>query len=154
MIIAINFTYGWMPTIFNFKPKNKDINIELDKALKIINESKNSLISKMDLEFLKNLFNNSLVGVSKLLHFINPHLYPIIDSRVMRFLKGKEKVYYEEIIKINNYFSYISICEQLIQEEKFNDLKIKVEKKLNYSISNYRVIEFLMFLEGKNQKIK
>ena len=48
------------------------------------------LISTQELQILKNAFNNSLVGVSKLLHFIQPEKYAIWDSRVFRFLSGNE----------------------------------------------------------------
>lgn len=83
LIIGASFTYGWMPTILNFKSN------EFDSAVTIINKAKGpQRISDDELVLLKSLVNNSLVGVSKLLHFVNPHVYAIWDSRVCTLLTG------------------------------------------------------------------
>ena len=66
LVIGINFTYGWMPTIFDFRSDN------FDEAIEILNNAKKGLtLTVAQLESLKGLFNNSLVGTTKLLHFIN-----------------------------------------------------------------------------------
>lgn len=71
LIIGINFTYGWMPTIFDFK--TNEIYKNIDLAVEILNRAKNGSNLKInDYEHLKRLLNNSLVGTTKLLHFINP----------------------------------------------------------------------------------
>lgn len=90
LIIGINFTYGWMPTVFSFKSD------KLIKALEILSQVKNQnnthLINHEDLTLITKLFNNSLVGNSKILHFINPINYPIIDSNVLKYIyKSKIK---------------------------------------------------------------
>ena len=67
LVVGINFTYGWMPTIFDFRSD------EFDKSIEILNKTKSGFIpTESKLDTLKHLFNNSLVGTSKLLHFINP----------------------------------------------------------------------------------
>lgn len=72
LIIGISFTYAWMPTILEFK------NNKFDEALKILNKAKcNENLEIEDFMILKSLFNNSLVGTSKLLHFISPKKYAI-----------------------------------------------------------------------------
>ena len=72
-----------MPTILNYKSN------EFDTAVEILNRAKNNpRISTDDILLLKQLINNSLVGVSKLLHYINS-VYAIWDSRVCNFLTGK-----------------------------------------------------------------
>lgn len=79
LTIGINFTYGWMPTIFDFRSDN------FDEALDILNEAKIGNKPTTDnLVLLKGLLNNSLVGTTKLLHFINPDNFAIWDSRVYR----------------------------------------------------------------------
>jgi hypothetical protein len=55
LIIAINFTYGWMPTIFEFS-SNK-----FDEALEILNNiKKGRTVTSDNLDLLKGLMNNSL----------------------------------------------------------------------------------------------
>lgn len=85
LIIGISFTYSWMPTIL------KSIQLQhSEKALSILNEVKNGKkINKEQLATLKEVFNNSLIGTSKLLHFINPNQYAIWDSRVFRYYTKK-----------------------------------------------------------------
>ena len=52
LIIGINFTYGWMPTILDFRSKN------FEEALEILNKAKNCIIPSVEnLEILKGLFN-------------------------------------------------------------------------------------------------
>src|SRR5690606_14666185 len=87
LIIGISFTYSWMPTIL------KSLNLVNSlEAIKILNEVKNGHFTSVeDLLILKQTINNSLVGTSKLLHFINPERYAIWDSRVFRFLNTNEE---------------------------------------------------------------
>jgi thermostable 8-oxoguanine DNA glycosylase len=40
-----------------------------------------------DFENLKGFTNNSYVGMSKVLHFINPELFCIYDSRIVKRLR-------------------------------------------------------------------
>ena len=80
LVIGSNFTYGWMPTILKFKSEDFEL------AVSALNRAKAAArISSADIMVLKGLINNSLVGVSKLLHFINPQVYAIWDSRVCNF---------------------------------------------------------------------
>ena len=61
LVVGANFTYGWMPTILNFKSD------EFAAAVSILNEAKRpERISNENIQTLKRLVNNSLVGVSKL----------------------------------------------------------------------------------------
>jgi len=70
-----------MPTSFDFRSD------KFDEALEIINNAKKGIVPSIDqLEILKGLLNNSLVGTSKHLHFINPEIFAIWDSRVYRYL--------------------------------------------------------------------
>jgi|GEM_PF-4230958 len=65
LTIGINFTYGWMPTIFDYRDNKFTI------VLDILNRLKAGIIPNNDeLIFLRNHFNNSLVGTSKLMELI------------------------------------------------------------------------------------
>jgi hypothetical protein len=80
LVISSHFVYGWMPTIIELKFQH------MEDVLKFLNKAKNgNILTIVELELLKSSINNSLVGLSKLLHFINPIDYAIWDSRIYRY---------------------------------------------------------------------
>lgn len=142
-IIGISFTYSWMPTIL------KSIKIEnSEKLIAILNEVKQgNRIGEKELIILKTSFNNSLVGSSKLLHFINPDKYAIWDSRVYRFLNSEEPHKYklEKPIAYLNYLVFLENIKNDITFKKFYEL---MKQKVGDEISEYRAIELALF-KGK-----
>lgn len=142
LVIGINFVYGWMPTIFDFRSDN------FDEAINILNKAKNGteLITEDDLTLLKGLFNNSLVGSTKLLHFINPDKYAIWDSRVYRYLTNNNN--YNQIENCNNYLDYLTFCQELINHEGFSLLKNQIEVRVGYSMTIFRIVDLIMYLNG------
>lgn len=143
LIIGISFTYSWMPTIL------KSIKLEnSEKILSILNEVKSGKkIDEKQLEILKNAFNNSLVGTSKLLHFINPKQYAIWDSRVFRFLNNEEPHKYK-LEKPKTYLKYLDFIENLKNENSFETFYNLMKRKVGYEISEYRALE-LAFFKGE-----
>jgi len=139
MTIGINFTYGWMPTIFDYRSNN------FDEAIEILNTVKNGIIpNDKELKILKGLFNNSLVGSSKLMHFINPEIIPIWDSRVYTYLTGKRAHNYR-VENIINFREYIKFCHSLISDERFIQAKYTVEANVGYNMSNMRIADLVMY---------
>lgn len=100
-----------------------------------------------NLILLKGLFNNSLVGTSKLLHFINPDNFAIWDSRVYRYLTNKEPHDYR-IGDINTYLDYLAFCTYLTKQKEFNFLQNRIENLIGYSMTAYRVVELVMYSNG------
>lgn len=142
LIIGINFTYGWMPTIFDFRSD------KFDEAIYILNDAKQGDRPTTDgLLLLKGLLNNSLVGITKLLHFINPYNFPIWDSRVYRYLTGKEPHEYR-IGNCNAYLDYIEFCEYLTKQKGFKSLHERMEKQIGYSMTPFRIAELVMYSNG------
>lgn len=143
LIIAANFTYGWMPTILEFKSD------EFALAVSVINKSKKSKrISNEDLFILKRLVNNSIVGVSKLLHFINPDVYAIWDSRVCNFLTGKAHAY--KVQKIELFWAYLDLCKRVVADPGFKVIHEKYQNKIGYEITPMRTVEQIMFVCSSN----
>ncbi len=142
LIIGINFSYGWMPTCFDFRSDN------FDPAVEILNRTKQGMIPTVDeLKLLKALFNNSLVGTSKLLHFINPNIMAIWDSRVYRYLTGQE--YYEDRKGICEAFlDYLKFCDFLTQQSGYNQIHSSIEEQVGYSMSRFRTAELIMYNNG------
>lgn len=149
LIIGISFTYSWMPTILSINPKNEiDTEQLLDKSIEILNEvKKGQKINEEQLSTLKTAFNNSLVGTSKLLHFINPIQYAIWDSRVFRFLNNEEPHKYK-LEKPKTYLEYLDFIENLKNENSFETFYNLMKRKVGYEISEYRALE-LAFFKGE-----
>ena len=132
-----------MPTIL------KSIKLENpEKILSTLNEVKNGQrINKQQLGTLRSSFNNSLVGTSKLLHFINPKQYAIWDSRVFRFLNNEEPHKYK-LEKPKTYLEYLDFIENLKNEKAFDTFFNLIKQKVGYEISEYRALE-LAFFKGE-----
>ena len=147
LVIGISFTYSWMPTIL------KALNLKnTDEVLFILNEvKKGKLIDEQQLTTLKTTFNNSLVGTSKLLHFINPKQYAIWDSRVFRFLNDVEPHKYR-LEKPRAYIEYLKLIEELKNEKAFTAFFELMKQKVGYDITEYRALE-LAFFKGTQFKI-
>ena len=129
LIIAANFTYGWMPTILEFKSD------EFDLAVSIVNKAKQSKrISDEELLVLKKLMNNSIVGVSKILHFINPNVYAIWDSRVCNFLTGKAHAY--KVQKSGLFWAYLDLCQKVAAAPEFEVIHRNYQEKVMFICSS------------------
>ncbi|HTK19204.1 MAG TPA: hypothetical protein VL442_06825 [Mucilaginibacter sp.] len=90
LIRLIAFAYSWMPTMAKFKSKLPEDIDSLIKTFNSFSELKDlSELDRKEKELqnivyrLVSLINNSVVGTSKVLHFYNPAIFPIIDSRVI-----------------------------------------------------------------------
>ena len=143
MLIGLaHMAYGWMPTMIQ--------NIALEgKPSEWKKQITKGCIDSSFLYDVTRLTNDSIVGASKLLHFINPKLYPIYDSRVYKAILGEEK---HNLSKdIDNYISYTNKLRTLVTDRK-NITKIsRIEKELvrkNFipvKCSKIRVLEVCLY---------
>lgn len=147
VIVGIHLIYGWMPTICHLKSE------DFAEAATILNKVKRGkpLLKKEELNKLKDVFNNSIVGTSKLLHFINPENYPIWDSNVCRYLN----IPAHKANNISVYLQYIDTCRNIIEQCKGEIAHVKkVMKefepyKVQNEISDMRAVELVMFTNGQ-----
>jgi len=138
LIISSHFVYGWMPTIITLNQDN------LPEVLKLLNQVKQGqLLTANELAILKNCINNSMVGLSKLLHFIRPDIYAIWDSRIFKFLTGKKSTY--GINKPTAYLKYLLDIKKITDQKEFHQLFQEIQENFNYPISKFRAIELVMF---------
>lgn len=145
-IIWSNFCYGWMPRMLTIKEFSS-----LPSIIEILNKAKNqdSYLNINELNILKTSINNSIVWVSKLLHFINPRKYPIWDSRVWKIFHLKD------INNVNLYKEYMDEVTRFCNENStyVEEITQILWKRMGYSISWIRAIEFILFQAGtKNAK--
>ena len=160
LVIGSSIVYSWMPTILNIAGRDPKADKNLHKikedAIEGLNNISNNLdgeSSKDDLKKLKLFINNSVVGMSKFLHFSFPDHYPIWDSRVESVLyetaTGKTtKSNYHRLKIIDKYMEYRTSCLELIKDEE-NGLIKKFDKYEELKgLRDLRKIEFLLFLKG------
>jgi hypothetical protein len=148
VIIATNFVYGWMPTML----KRVDLS-QLEQAADILTSVKQGAILGIDeLAVIRSVTNNSIVGTSKLLHFVNPHNFAIWDSRVCRYIYNKDY----RVDQSDVYISYLKKCKQLSQLPDFKEFFDIVEAQFPFAISPMRALDVVMFtgdesLSSKNR---
>ena len=128
--------YGWMPTI----PKSI-VPFAIDTVAKI--ESHDKAYEYLKQKTLKPLINNSWVGTSKMLHFINPQHFPIWDSRIA-------SVVYGDPVDANNKQGYLDYCAAIhqwdIEQPDYGlELAKSIEKEYGYRPTNLRCIELVLF---------
>ncbi|MDG1331201.1 MAG: hypothetical protein P8P74_02650 [Crocinitomicaceae bacterium] len=151
LTIAANLVYAWMPTVFVWKNDN------FDRVLELLNDvKKNNLqLSKGEFKEVKSLINNSVVGTSKILHFMNPTLYPIWDSKINVFLGGIK----QETNNVDRYFEYLKIFQDLQIKSEKSIVSEGVSSQIGYPISFARAFEMVLFLSDpetlkESKKIK
>ncbi|MGL4331851.1 MAG: hypothetical protein ACRCSR_03480 [Bacteroidales bacterium] len=149
LIIAAHFVYGWMPTILDLKfEKVEPVLLILNEVMKHRN-NKEHLLNIQQLGILKSCINNSIVGVSKLLHFISPEIYPIWDSRIYKYASGKKSLNQNYINNVDSYYLYINKMNEIVSDNETKRAIIKIQSQIDYKISDIRAIELLMFETNK-----
>lgn len=146
--IGAYFTYGWMPTIPEIKIPDSE------RLLTCLNFVKTgNLLEEHDLFFLKGAVNNSIVGGSKLLHFIRPDTYPIWDSIIAAYFSPEVKLYNNSINNVGIYRSYIQFVHDVIADSRFKPCFETVSQCFSYTITFVRALEYILFSTKRNQKI-
>lgn len=144
-LIGAYFTYGWMPTILDIIKANEN----LSSAICIVNKVKDrQSIDTIELTKLRDTINNSLVGASKLLHFIDPSKYAIWDSRVYKYIVGNTPYSYQ-ISNPDFYVTYLAKCKELTEHQDFKKIHESMNKKIGYDVSAFRAVELIMFKNSK-----
>lgn len=149
-VIGAHAVYGWMPTILTIQKGSDHKSRTL--IAKLLNTARSGDELKIeDLEVLKAWMNNSIVGVSKLLHFINPELYPIWDSNINAVLYGAKRGYRTN--DIERYLEYRKVMLECARNDDFKAL-VKNDPVLagNRSVSALRLLEVRLFYLVKSYK--
>lgn len=139
--------YGWMPRVIRIdSPYLKSVLVAINDALNIERES----FSKVDIMSLANCLH-SLVGASKVLHFINPTVFPIWDRRIEELRIGK-KPSQSHMGNIESLFSYIHDVHKIVMDDNFQyyfrdfqsafKLRLIACNILPYEVSKIRAIEY------------
>ena len=154
-----NMVYGWMPTILDTQKNNKIYSdCEVIESIERL-DHRFTDPKKEDLEIVAAFMNNSIVGASKLLHFIYPKKYPIWDSKICGHILGSKGAS-SQVKKIENYISYYKALKNIKDHQTLEKLSMfkdsfKKEFKDNFKneedteISTVRAAELIIFLDAQ-----
>jgi hypothetical protein len=132
-----HMAYGWMPTILKkFSDSQSDIVGPATECRSF--EEASRLIQSLD----DSPINNSWVGMSKVLHFINPEFFPIWDSRVAQHFGLK---YDYQINNRNHFLEYLTFVEENRKSDAVKRVQGAFVKEAGYSVSDVRACEFILF---------
>lgn len=147
--IGSNFTYGWMPTVLRYKTDKTgkaDLNARLRLVISLLNRAKAEPdLSKAELGEIKGVINNSIVGTSKILHFINAEGYPIWDSKTCAYFTNNKNPSHAN--NIDRYLAYKKNCEQLVTEKGVVNIRNTINEILKPigPVTRLRAIEMVFF---------
>jgi hypothetical protein len=132
-----HMAYGWMPTILKkFSDSKPDIVGPATRCQSF--EEASALIQSLD----DSPINNSWVGMSKVLHFMNPEFFPIWDSRVARHFGLK---YDYQINNRKHFLEYLTFVSEHRNKDAVKKVKKAFVKEAGYSVSDVRACEFILF---------
>ncbi len=140
--MVAHLVYGWMPKILTYSRKiNQDK--EIFKAT-LANNQNEALSVVEKIQFPPT--NNAWVGMSKTLHFLNPDMFPIWDSKVAKVLGVSPA----KMGKKDIYIDYMKFIFSNIDEYFVDVVRREFKNKTNYDISKVRAVEFTLFVIGEN----
>jgi hypothetical protein len=135
-----------MPTILDLYTHSSKLN--LDDAAQLLSKARQrGRVDDIELQRLASLINNSLVGASKLLHFIAPSEFAIWDSKVYAFVFGQRAHQYR-MSDITKYRHYHDILELLRKDNRFERFHNSINSKMGYIVSPIRALEVVMYLNA------
>ena len=145
LICAAHMVYGWMPTILELHPGES---FSSHDGVTLLNKArKQGSLSVGEIDQLAGLVNNSVVGASKLLHFVNPEAFAIWDSRIYRFIHSQEAHHYR-VNSAAEYERYLAQLRQLRQDPRLAGFHASINRKMGYEVSALRALEVVMFLNA------
>ena len=146
VVRGAHMAYGWMPTILELYPEPGANDLSAAAAL-LARAKRGGVLTASELETLAALVNNSLVGASKLLHFVAPANYAIWDSKVYSFVHEKRPHHYR-VNNVTTYIDYLNLLKDLATRSEFPAFNASVEAKLGYRVTPLRSLELVMFLNA------
>jgi len=146
LVRGAHMIYGWMPTVLDLYPKAPNKNLS-QVAILLTKVKKGEKLTDTEISEIKAVVNNSLVGASKLLHFISPQNYAIWDSKIYKFVCEK-RPHNHRVNKVELYTNYLNILEEIKKTPYFSEFHNNVNKKVGYEVTPFRAIELVMFLNA------
>ncbi len=146
LIIGIAMAYSWMPTIARVMHKK----LPTEKNLTFVNRFFSGDIKNNEeiINGLKPLVSESIVGMSKFMHFLKPDKYPILDGKINQRLMNRSNIPTEK-----DYLNYLEYCNIIIELKEFQEIKAKIREVFSrYNLSNcsdYRIVDICLWSISK-----
>lgn len=147
VVLGAHMVYAWMPTVLELD-MGAVRGVSLQRGAELLTTAKSRDLEKDELLALKGLVNNSIVGASKLLHFVQPERYPIWDSRIYSFRHGRQGHAYQ-VNCVDAYLGYRKELMSLTGDVRFPAFHAAVNAKVGYPVSGPRALELMMFLAAR-----
>ena len=139
--LIAHLVYAWMPTILKSIDSNEKHKNICQKVLCLDSNEIHKIKDFIQDDLTKDLVNNSWVGLSKVLHFINPAVFPIWDSNVANCFSVNTS-------SKNNYIKYVAFMNELNLKENPQVLSVMEITQTTFT----RACEFVLFIEGRKLK--
>lgn len=139
--------YGWMPTILK-KSDFAHLGHEWDNLIGEVRGCRNiddgiTLIKRLG----RPVISNSWVGSSKVLHFLNPKVFPIWDSLVALASGHSTRGHYETI---NSYTSYMGRLRGSLDSPCIKQVQTAFRDANHpYIPSSVRSLELILYHDGR-----
>ena len=142
--MGAHLAYGWMPRMLVVDSGG------FVEASHVLNEARQSSTRRPPdgVKLLPRVINRSVVGVSRLLHFLRPSLPPIWDSNVRHYLVAK-KVPIDGANTLAAYERYLGIIDELTRQKRAQDVTASISGKPGYRVTRCRTIELVVFVNGR-----
>ena len=155
LIAVAHLAYGWMPTVLHL-----DV-AALPGALENVEAARQGVVLTVpQLQRVAAAINHSVVGASKVLHFVNPATYPIWDSRVYRFchrtLDGLPAAgHFYQVNDATVYVAYAEACRHVVEMPAFAPVYDVIRQQFQplaaytgFEVAPLRALEYVMFCAG------
>ena len=136
-----HMAYGWMPTRLTQSGSDESF---LHCAQILNCAKKDGGLPGRSLEMLAASINNSIIGASKVLHFVNPTNFAIWDRHVFRAIH-KRRHSADDIKSADNYAAYLTWLGELTDDRRFTPIYGGICEALGYEVTKLRAAEVVLF---------
>ena len=176
LYVGFGIAYSWMATIKQLDPRIKTV----EAAVKALNQVRALQPADLELDIIGchntspdkiarvemmiepiRQFLGSVIGSSKLLHFVNPDVFPMWDSVIHRYCDQVEQKSASD--SLHRYVEYTYNVHALINDDSFESsiyepLNSALARAYQEASDQYRIpdkmgkvraVEFLMFFGGR-----
>jgi hypothetical protein len=154
-VLGLHIVYSWMPTIprlgkiMRWSSEQKDA---LVAALDVVRKGEEPMTSQLKL--IVSFCNNSIVGASKLMHFLCPLTSPIWDTRVARAFLKWPTISGSSVNRITRWKEYRSTILVWAQDRNVKR-KCKEFRRTVMplkQVSDVRLIELVLFHKTRSKR--
>jgi hypothetical protein len=146
-VVGLHIVYGWTPTIPNLRlPAGLPVAGKA-RVVKLFNAARRRLLTAEELTFLKSKFaSNSMVGLSKLLHFLAPDRYAIWDTRVATVWRAPRVAGHRRYNRPAAYLGYIEALHEWAPAPRATAIgTIRALSPHLAAASDLRILELVLF---------